>query len=292
MGVLIPFVVVRNYRRMVGKSLALPNRMRHFRTTAIMLVLLTSLSVVVARAEWIDLYRFDSARLPQGLAAGAVMYVLAVVFMRPRWRRAVEQRARIVHLFMPDNRTERAWWVLVSTLAGIGEEITWRGVQTALLAYLTGSFVAGAVLSAASFGVAHYIQGWKSAATIAVFALGFQAVVLDQRIAVRRDARARALRHHGGAGVRQARPRAGLHADGVGVIDQKSVSTHTEDTEKRHGEHGDSLGRTACSDLFPKKYLRALRASSVFSVCVDSDALTGSPVVLLDWPTRPPTARG
>ena len=78
---------------------------------------------------------------------------------------------------MPDTAQERAWWVLVSTLAGIGEEITWRGVQTALLAYLTGSFVAGAMLSATSFGVAHYMQGWKSAAIIAVFALGLQGVV-------------------------------------------------------------------------------------------------------------------
>jgi len=177
MGVLIPFTVVRNYRRMVAKSLALPNRMRHFRTTAVMLILLTSLSVLVGRAEWIDLYRFDAARLPHGLAAGGVMYVVAVVAMRPRWRRAVERRARIVHLFMPDTPTERGWWVLVSTLAGIGEEITWRGVQTALLAYLTGSFVAGSMLSAASFGVAHYMQGWKSAAIIAGFALGFQSVV-------------------------------------------------------------------------------------------------------------------
>jgi membrane protease YdiL (CAAX protease family) len=177
MGVWIPFVVVRNYRRMVGKSLALPNRMRHFRTTAIMLVVLTSLSVLAGRAEWIDLYRFDSERLPQGLAAGAVMYVVAVLAMRPRWRRAVESRKRIVHLFMPDTAQERAWWFVVSTLAGVGEEITWRGVQTALLAYLTGSFVAGSMLSATSFGVAHYMQGWKSAAIIAVFALGFQGVV-------------------------------------------------------------------------------------------------------------------
>jgi len=177
MGVLIPFTVVRNYRRMVGKSLALPTRMRNFRTTAIMLVLLTSLSVVVGNAEWIDLYRFDAARLPQGLAAGFVMYVLAVAFMRPQWRRAVERRSRIVHLFMPGTPKERAWWFVVSTLAGVGEEITWRGVQTALLAYLTGSFVAGATLSAASFGLAHYMQGWKSAAIIAVFALGFQTIV-------------------------------------------------------------------------------------------------------------------
>jgi membrane protease YdiL (CAAX protease family) len=97
--------------------------------------------------------------------------------MRPRWRRAVEERTRIVHLFMPETVKERAWWVLLSTLAGIGEEITWRGVQTALLAYMTGSFVAGAALSAISFGLAHSIQGWKSAALIAVFALGFQSVV-------------------------------------------------------------------------------------------------------------------
>jgi membrane protease YdiL (CAAX protease family) len=177
MGALIPFAVVRNYRRMVGRSLALPNRMRHFRTTAMMLILLTSLSVLVAHVEWIDLYRFDAARLPQGLAAGALMYIVAVVAMRPRWRRAVERRDRIVHLFMPDNAKERTWWFVVSSLAGIGEEITWRGVQTALLAYVTGSFIAGSLLSAASFGVAHYMQGWKSAAIIAGFALGFQAVV-------------------------------------------------------------------------------------------------------------------
>jgi uncharacterized protein len=177
MGVFIPALVVRNYYRMVGRQLPLPSRMRHFRTTAIMLVLFTLLSVLVAKVEWIELFTFDASKLPQGLAAGGVMYVLAVLFMRPRWRRAVERRARVVHLFMPDNANERAWWIGVSLLAGIGEEITWRGVQTGLLTALTGSYVIGAILSAVSFGVAHYIQGWKSAVIITVFALSFQAVV-------------------------------------------------------------------------------------------------------------------
>jgi membrane protease YdiL (CAAX protease family) len=177
MGVLIPALVVRNHYRIAGKTLALPNRMVHFRSTALTLSLFTVLSVLVAKAEGIGLFQFDAGRLPQGLAAGAAMYILAVVFMRPRWRRAVERRARIVHLFMPDTGLERGWWILVSVLAGIGEEITWRGVQTALLAYLTGSFVVGAALSAVSFGVAHYLQGWKSAAIITVFAIAFQAVI-------------------------------------------------------------------------------------------------------------------
>ena len=177
MGVLIPAVVVRNYRRLVGKSLPLPDRMRHFRSTAVVLVLLTSLSLLVANLQWIDVLQFNAAKLPQGAAAGVAMYIVAVLVMRPRWRHAVEKRARIVHLFMPANATERAWWVAVSTLAGIGEEITWRCVQTTLLTVLTGSVVAGAVLSAISFGLAHYLQGWKSAAIITVFALCFQGVV-------------------------------------------------------------------------------------------------------------------
>ena len=84
MGVLIPALVVRNHYRIAGKSMALPNRMVHFRSTALTLSLFTALSILVARSEGIDLFQFDAGRLPQGLAAGAVMYILAVVFMRPR----------------------------------------------------------------------------------------------------------------------------------------------------------------------------------------------------------------
>jgi membrane protease YdiL (CAAX protease family) len=51
-------------------------------------------------------------------------------------------------------------------------------VQTALLVPLTGSYWIAAVLSAASFGMAHATQGWRSALGIVCFGLGFQAVVV------------------------------------------------------------------------------------------------------------------
>src|SRR5262249_1160180 len=108
---------------------------------------------------------------------GVAMYAAAVAFMRPRWRRAVERRARAVHLFMPANAAERAWWIAVSVLAGVGEEITWRGVQAALAGVLTGGFWAAALVCSSSFGLLHIVQGWKSAAFIAAFALGFHALV-------------------------------------------------------------------------------------------------------------------
>jgi membrane protease YdiL (CAAX protease family) len=82
-----------------------------------------------------------------------------------------------VQLFMPGTPAERASWIVVSVLAGVGEEITWRAVQPALLAAAIGSPTAGILLAAVNFGVSHLVQGWKSAAIIVVFALGFQALV-------------------------------------------------------------------------------------------------------------------
>ncbi len=62
-------------------------------------------------------------------------------------------------------------------LAGISEEITWRGVQTALLSNLTGHLWIAAIICSISFGLAHSIQGWTSSTIIVFFALGFHALV-------------------------------------------------------------------------------------------------------------------
>ena len=88
------------------------------------------------------------------------------------------RRARVVHLFVADTRAERAWWLIVSLLAGVGEEVTWRGVQTALLVPVVGSYWIAALLSGVSFALAHAVQGWKSVVGILGFALGFQVLVV------------------------------------------------------------------------------------------------------------------
>ena len=62
-------------------------------------------------------------------------------------------------------------------LAGVSEEITWRGVQTALLINLTGHLWIAAIVCSISFGLGHSNQGWKSAVIIVCFALGFHALV-------------------------------------------------------------------------------------------------------------------
>ena len=176
-GIALPALVVRNARQMAGRKLALPERLAHFQATCFTSSVFLAWSLLVARVQYLFLFSRHVPEPERGLVAGALMYAAAVLFMRPRWRRAVLRRARVVHLFMPANATERAWWLAVSLLAGVGEEITWRGVQTALLVPVTGSYWAAAALSAASFGIAHATQGWRSAVGIVVFGLAFQGIV-------------------------------------------------------------------------------------------------------------------
>lgn len=173
-------MVVRGRMKIRDPKAPLPNRLRHFQATSFTLVMFAAISLLVARAQLIVLF----PRIwppPLAVVAGVVMFVTAVAFMRPRWRRAVERRtpvgARVLHLCMPANGVERAWWIAVSVLAGISEEITWRGVQTALLSNLTRHVWVAAIICSISFGLAHMVQGWKSSTIIVFFALGFHALV-------------------------------------------------------------------------------------------------------------------
>lgn len=89
-GLIVPWLAWRGRRKMLGPR-PLPNRTSHFRSTATMLVLFASLPLLVARSEWIDL--FPPLQLTAvSLAAAVAMYVVSVLAMRPRWRRAVEKR--------------------------------------------------------------------------------------------------------------------------------------------------------------------------------------------------------
>src|SRR5262245_55112772 len=175
-GVLLPALAVYQYKTWLQTDQPLPNRLRYFQQTAFGLVMLTTLSLLVA---WVQRIRLFPPSLPAfgAVIAGVALYAAFVAFMRPRWRRAVERRARVVHLFMPADARERAWWIAVSVLAGVGEEITWRGVQAALLGVVIGHFWVAAILCATSFGLTHIVQGWRSVAVVVVFAMGFHALV-------------------------------------------------------------------------------------------------------------------
>ena len=89
----------------------------------------------------------------------------------------MREREKVVALFMPTNSTERMLWLAAAALAGFGEEITWRGVQTTLLNRVTGNIFIAIAIAIVMFAISHAIQGWGSVGVIAMYTAGFHAIV-------------------------------------------------------------------------------------------------------------------
>jgi membrane protease YdiL (CAAX protease family) len=177
-GVWVPVMAALSLRRVRAQPAGMPlNRLKHLQSSAFILVAFGALSLISARSQNIDLLRPVLLAPQWSMPAAVVFYAGAVMAMRPRWRRAVERGERIVNLYMPQTRVERGWWIAVSMLAGISEELTWRGMQPILLTALTGSVGMGVLGSAALFGLGHAPQGTRSAVVIGIFSLGFNALV-------------------------------------------------------------------------------------------------------------------
>lgn len=170
----VPWAVLRNRESalaMAGIPLAL-----RFYAMLLPQVVLGVLALVTGFAEGIELFPAQAPAL-FAWAAGAAFLGVAVVLVRPHWRRSIEEDKPTWRLFAPSNRRERRMWIALSLSAGIGEELVWRGVLPALIARLTGSLALGIALSVASFALAHAIQGLRSVLAIAAIAAAFHVLV-------------------------------------------------------------------------------------------------------------------
>ena len=173
-GVLIPILAIRSMK--VIKSRPFAPRRRYFQAVLFQLLTFAAVSIFVARSNWIEIFPRRVPPLP-AIGAGILFLACAIPFGWTRWRKAVKERKRIVALFMPIDNFERMLWIATAALAGFGEEITWRGVQTALLTRLTGNLLVAIFIAIVTFAFAHAVQGWKSVGVIAIFSAGFHALV-------------------------------------------------------------------------------------------------------------------
>ena len=173
--VVIPWAVLRNRE----SALAMAGVPLAFRFYAMLTpqILLGAFALITARVEGIALF---PSRVPGVTAwlAGLGFLLVALVLVRPHWRRSILEQKPSWRLFAPTNRRERRRWVALSLSAGIGEEMVWRGVLPALLTSLTGHVPLAVILSVASFALAHAIQGVRSVFAIATIAAAFHALVM------------------------------------------------------------------------------------------------------------------
>ena len=95
-----------------------------------------------------------------------------------RWRQQAVSGDWRVRLIAPIDGVDHALWAVISALAGIGEEITYRGVMYWVLFQLSGSMAGSVAIAAAAFGISHVVQGRQAVAVVAGFATVFHGLVL------------------------------------------------------------------------------------------------------------------
>ena len=162
-------------RHKVATMPVLPSRTRHFISSIIVLLLIGTLALLVARVHWMKVLP-PIAPTPLQIGAGLAVAGLLAAGMSPFWRKAVKTGDRRIYFFSPETAREKALWVGVSLCAAVAEEIAYRGVLYVLLLTLTHSVWAASLLAALIFAANHALQSFRSMAIILVFAIVFQAL--------------------------------------------------------------------------------------------------------------------
>lgn len=173
LGVVLPVLALASRRRFDEGRV--PSGSRLFVQVIAQLLVIGALALVVGAAAG-RLGGSAPRNLAATGAAGLSFLVVSAATMPLRWRKApAEDRARLERI-LPKQRSDAPAWTVACLAAGWAEELAYRGVLTSILADWTGSFTAGALLSAGAFALAHAVQGPRSCAVVFFMALGFQAL--------------------------------------------------------------------------------------------------------------------
>jgi membrane protease YdiL (CAAX protease family) len=175
---LLPWAAIKSARAVNADPSKLPSFEKYVKVALFTQVFMLALSLWTARN--IDLLprlfprpHFEARFLWIGLLALAVTLGTLPI----RRKLVSDELKRRMYKRMPHNGPQLAQWALVALMAGVGEEIAYRGVLFMILSYWLGGWWPAALIASAAFSLAHVIQGWWVALWIFAFSLGFHGLV-------------------------------------------------------------------------------------------------------------------
>jgi membrane protease YdiL (CAAX protease family) len=183
------FVLVPRFRARVAAGLP-SARVDGYRRAALgqsAITLVMLVGWIVSGRSWVALGLAPAGgnRLFIAIALIGAILALFVTQVRGIRRIAASAEKREVHrkrfaelaFMLPGDATEYRWFIVLSTVAGICEELMCRGYLVWVLKAYVG-LPAAVVLSAAIFGVGHMYQGWRGVVKTGVVGLVMNAIVL------------------------------------------------------------------------------------------------------------------
>lgn len=175
-GVWVPVLALKSAHRLRGGAPLPISRTRMFIQTSGFLLFLSVMAWLTALREWINLTSLPHDDVRAMLYA-ALFLIALVLTLRLRWAaRPLAERARLYSILPHDGR-ELGVYLIVCLIAGVGEEVIYRGVLATLLQRLTNSFIAAVLIASFIFAISHAIQGWRAALSIFFLAIAAHALV-------------------------------------------------------------------------------------------------------------------
>ena len=174
-GVAIPYLAWKTKQRFHGDELPMP-RAQFFFQTAIFQVVIYGFALVAASTNGIRLQLLPIVWWKAWPALALLL--LAVAVLKIRWPSRDDADKRRLYAILPHDRRELGPYLVLCVVAGIAEEVIYRGVSYRLLIRLgLGVWIAAAIMSVV-FALAHSVQGWRSTLFIGVIAAGFHFIVI------------------------------------------------------------------------------------------------------------------
>jgi len=176
---LMPWMAIRSAQRVrtIGTA-ALPKRSASLIGTMFNLAILLFLSVMAGRDFGYPFFatpRVDARSIVAAIVALAACFGLRAISQSIRSED--ERRKMFVYQLAPRTAKEWALWTITVLIAGVAEEVAYRGVGMSILTYAVGNPWLAALICAIAFAVAHAVQGWKSGVIIFAIALVAHALV-------------------------------------------------------------------------------------------------------------------
>jgi len=172
----LPVAMYRAIQKQKTKDAVVPTFRQICRSAILGISLYTTLALMTAYAVNLPLFR------PWRPSTNEILIGIAMLFgwfvirasILPWLRKGAPQNNM---LRFPTTWRQLALWGVVSIVAGVGEEIIYRGVLYDCLGWVLHQNIVAAVISALVFSYLHVGQGWKSGVFIFILALTFQWLV-------------------------------------------------------------------------------------------------------------------
>jgi membrane protease YdiL (CAAX protease family) len=156
---------------------AMPAKPRYYRNMIIVQGVLAGYSIAIARHNDMKLLGNPPALWVWLISAVYVAFIGQR--LHAAWKKMNTERKRRARRLLPENPRQLRYWIPISLLAGIGEEIAFRGVAFAALRDISGSTIFAVAMCVLAFAFAHTVQGWRGVLGTGVIALVMHLIVYE-----------------------------------------------------------------------------------------------------------------